>query len=141
SRPAHCNVVAHRTLEQEILLRDITDLLTQRGEADGRDILAVAQDLPRPGLVEAQDEVHHRRLPPARAADQRRRLARFSDEANGVQDWPPAPTAEPPIAKLDPAVRDRECGRLRRVLLVVTLVEEAVEHVDTEQRRRQVDMQ
>src|SRR5580693_9831747 len=141
SRPTHCNVVAHRTLEQEILLRDITDLLTQRGEADGRDVLAVAEDLPRPGLVESQDEVHHRRFSPARAADQRRRLARFRDEANGVQDWLSGPIAKHHVAKFDSAVRDLKLGRLGRVLLVVALVEEAVEHADAEQRRRQVDMQ
>src|SRR5271156_4458237 len=70
--PAHRDIVAHRTLEQEILLRDIADLLTQRGEGDGRGVLAVAQDLPRPdlrpNLIETQDEVHHRRLASARAA-------------------------------------------------------------------------
>src|SRR5271156_3435853 len=89
--PAHRDIVAHRTLEQEILLRDIADLLTQRGEADGRGVLAVAQDLPRPDLprpdlIETQDEVHHRRLASARAADQRRRLARFGNEADAVQN-------------------------------------------------------
>ncbi len=53
----------------------------------------------------------------------------------------PGPIAEHHVAKLDSAVRDLELGRLGRVLLVVALVEEAIEHADAEQRRRQVDMQ
>ena len=96
---------------------------------------------PDPTSIEAQDEVHHRRLAAARAADQRRRLAGFGDEADGVQDRLPGPIAEHHVAKFDSAVRDLELGRLGRVLLVVALVEEAVEHADAEQRRRQVDMQ
>ena len=84
--PAHGDVVAHRALEQEIVLRDIGDLPPERREPDGRGVDAVAQDLSRLGFVEAQDEAHHRRLAAARAADQRRRLARFGDEADGVQD-------------------------------------------------------
>ena len=36
---AHRYIVAHRTLEQEVLLGDVADLLAQRGEGDGRDVL------------------------------------------------------------------------------------------------------
>ena len=44
---AHGDVVAHRALEQEVLLGDIGDLPAQRLARHGRDVDAVAQDLAR----------------------------------------------------------------------------------------------
>src|SRR5271165_2116091 len=124
--PAHRDVVAHRTLEQKILLRDIGDLPAKRSAGDGRDVDAVAKDLPGTNFIKAQDEVHHRRLAAAGAADQRRRPAGFGDEADAMQHGFPGPIAEDHVAKFDSAVRDLEVGRLRRILLVVALVEEGV---------------
>ena len=141
ARPAHRDVVAHRAFEQEILLRDIGDLPAHDVRLTVAMSCAVAEDLPGPDLVETHDEVHHRRFAAARAADQRRRLAGFGDEADRMQHGFPRPVAEHHVVELDLPVGHLELGRVRPILLVIAFVEEVVEHADAEQRRRQVDMQ
>ena len=123
--PPQSNVVADRTLEQEIILRDIGDLPPQRREADSRDVHAVAQDLPRSHFVETQDEVHNRRFTAARAADKRRRPARFGDEVDVMQDGFAGSIAESHITKLDSARGDLEVARAQLIFLVIIFVKEA----------------
>ena len=96
---------------------------------------------PELDFVEPQDQVHHRRLAAARAADQGRRLAGLGDEVHRMQNALLRTIAEHDVAELDAPLGDLELGRLRRVFLEIAFVEETVEHADAEQRRRQIDVQ
>ena len=141
ARAPHRDVVAHRSLEQEILLADIADLAAQRRALDRSGALPVDQDFALMDVVEAQDQAHDRRLAAARAADQRGRLAGLGDEADVAQHRLLRAIAEADVAKLEPAGRDREFGLVGQLALLVGLVEKIVQHPDAEQRRREVDVQ
>src|SRR5271166_26134 len=107
ARPAHRDIFADRSLEQEILLRDITDLLAQRLQRRGRDVDPVEQDLARVDLIEAEQKAHDGGLAAARAADERHRLASLSHEAHRVQYRLLRPITENHVAELDSALRHR----------------------------------
>ncbi len=96
---------------------------------------------PELDLVQPQDEVHHRRLAAARAADQRRRLAGLGDEVHRMQDALFGSVAEHHLAELDSPLRDLELPGPGRVVLEVVVIEEVVKDADAEQRRRQVHME
>ena len=62
ARTAESDVLADRGAEQEDVLADIGDLAAQRAARNRRDVLIVDGDDAAADLVEAQDQVQHRRF-------------------------------------------------------------------------------
>ena len=112
--PAEGDVVGDRALEQERLLADVGEVAAQRSAPDLADVLAVDQHRAGLGLVEAQDQVHRRRLAAAGAPDQRRRPARLGDEVEAAQHRLALAIGEAHVAELDPpGARPRARARRR----------------------------
>jgi hypothetical protein len=66
---AVADVLGDRQREDERLLEHDTDLLAERPDAQGPQIVAVDDDPPRPWVEEAQEQVHEGRLPGPGGAD------------------------------------------------------------------------
>ncbi len=79
------DVLAHRAIEQEHVLRDPADLAAQPVQRITGEVAAVETDLSLRGLVEAQQQLDQRRLATAGRTDQRERLSRAYLEIDAAQ--------------------------------------------------------
>ena len=139
---AERDVLADRAAEQVHDLADIGDLPAQRAARYGGDVLAVDQDAPGIDVVEAQDQIEHRRLAAARGADQRGDLARAArrklmPRSTGAS----ATVGEVHVGEFEARRRQRE----RRAVVIVRLarraVDDLVEHAHADQIVIEVDVE
>ena len=86
------DVLAHRAVEQDVLLQHDADLPAQPGGVDRREIDAVDQHAAALGHVEALDQLGERALARARAADD-------------ADDCPAARRARCPCSTSGPSIR------------------------------------
>ena len=79
------DVVAHRVVEQDRLLRHLADLRAQRGQAHVAHIVAVDQDAPAGHIEEARNQVHQRRLSRPARPHNRHHFAALHGQIDVVQ--------------------------------------------------------
>src|ERR1700751_704601 len=79
------DIVANGVIEQDGLLRDLADLLTQRFQADIAEIVSVDEHLAGSHIEEPRDKIHQRRLPCSTWPHKRQDLATLDLEIDVVQ--------------------------------------------------------
>src|SRR2546427_10811857 len=79
------DVVAHRVVEQEGLLRDDPDLPPERSQADLAEVHVVNEDRPFRWIVKTGNEVHEGRLTGAAAPNKSQHLAGPDHQRNIAQ--------------------------------------------------------
>ncbi len=80
------NVVAHRVVEENRLLRHLRHLAAQRAQRQVAQVVAVDQDAPRGHIEEARNQVDQRRLARAARPHQRQHLAGLHLQIDVVQN-------------------------------------------------------
>src|SRR4029450_3036695 len=129
-RPAERDVLRDRAREQESLLRHDAELSPERRLGDRAEIVAVDRDPSRTGIVEAGEQLRDRRLSCARVADERDGRSRRNGEVEVVQHVREVAVAEADALEPDVPLDARELARVRRVLDLRLLVEDADDAVE-----------
>src|SRR5262249_18006190 len=78
--------VGDSVVEQDGVLRDQSDLLSQTAQVQSADVVAIYQNGAMVGIVKARQQADERRLPTAILADQRDGLAEANVQANVGKD-------------------------------------------------------
>src|SRR5262245_6730235 len=108
------DVVAHRGVEQNILLQHHADLPTQPGNIDGGEIDTVDQHASALGHVKPLQQLDERALAGARRADDANHLSRRHVEGHVMQDFRNVdPVAEGDVLEPDIAADRRQRGARR----------------------------
>ena len=95
------DVLAHRAVEEERFLQDDPDAGPQRIQVVVSHVHAVDADPPVGGVVEAADEIDHRRLARPRRSRQPDHLARLDREVHVLQHATDAVVAEADVVQFD----------------------------------------
>src|SRR5690606_13159897 len=109
------DVVEDRAMQQRRVLRDHADVPAQRLLRDLGDVLPVDRDPPRLNVVEAEQQVHERRLAGARAADEADLLAGADLERQVLYHAGLRGVVEAHVLEADLAAGHDELARIRAV--------------------------
>ncbi len=114
ARVAVADVFRDAGREEDRLLEDQADLVTQRGQLELADVTAIDEHAPRDRIVETRDESDQRALAGSRRPDDPDALARFDPQID-VAEHLPAPVRQADAVKDDLACEARRVDRLRQI--------------------------
>ena len=109
------DVLPDRLVEEDRLLLDVADLVAERLQGVGPQVLAVDPDRALGGIVEARDEVDQRRLALAGRADDRAHLAGRDFEVDVLEDELVRLITKSDVVEGDVAGEARRGLRVRRL--------------------------